>query len=377
MRIFTDCPEMFPAEQVVCDSNQAEIFILFTPGLVRKLAAIERPVYLVAERMPLSLANSGSGVRLMRPADLVKRIGGVGRNDSPQQFARAVGSVEDVPNVIVSYSPGTGVGKTFIASNMAAWLALNGRRAVLLDLDMEGSGTWEILGLKNSSLVAPAVSGWNGDPETFPQELAKGEHPRIGGMYMLKRGEADASEVVRAVRTLAGLGFTVVVDTSNNRELPYIDSVMRLARKVFLVATLTLKVQTRLAEMYATARSATGLVEKMALCVNRVGYHEEDNRLRPEDLARQFMAGRHYVVHENARSRKSAFRKKTLLVAVKSPLAKELEVMFESEFSEGGSNSGVGNKRSVFWGFRKVIEYDLCHAKKRYGYEEIPGPVRG
>ncbi|MDA8337175.1 MAG: hypothetical protein M0Z41_19670 [Peptococcaceae bacterium] len=345
MKIFTDCPERFPVHMVVREPGLAQAAVLFAPGSARLVAGLDKPVYLVAERMPLSLAGSGAGIRLIRSAELA-RLG-----EAPEE---RTGEPEMVGNVIVSYSPGTNVGKTFIAANMAAWLALRGRPTVLLDLDIEASGTWEILGWKASRGVAASVAGWNGDPENLGQAVQKGEHPTIGRMYMIKRGSAGAAQVVSAVRALAALGFTVVIDTSNNQELPYVNSVLGMAEKVFLVATLTLKVQARLAEMYANVRSAAGLTGRLALCVNRVGYHEEEGKLRPEDLARQFMMGRHYVVHENGKGRRQAIQKRTFAVALKSAVGRELAGMFEKEFPGAGEEK-AGRERAGLFPLRKVV----------------------
>jgi len=359
MRIFTDCPERFAAQRVVDDPGRAEVIILFRPQSAGLAVGTGKPLYLVANRMPLSLAESGASMQVVRPADLDRLLGEGAKPQVPpvpdmrRGTTATIEGPVTIPEVVVSYSPGTNVGKTFIASNMAAWLALKGRPTVLLDLDMEASATWEMLGWR--SFRPPSMTAWNGDTEAVRQAVAAGAHPVIDKMYLVKRGvETSAGQVVRAIRILAGLGFSVVVDTANNQELPYIDAVLRLAEKVFLVATLTLKVQARLAEMYATARSAGAPAGRMVLCVNRVGSPEEERNLRPADLARQFMLGRPYVVHEDARGRRMALKKKTLPVAVKSAVSRELAGMFENELTARREDK-AGRNKAGFWALRKVV----------------------
>jgi len=338
MRIFTDCPERLPARCVVREPAQGEVILLFKPQSAPLVVGTGKPVYLVGNRIPMSVAEAGAGCQLIRPADLDRLLALDAASPVQEGFDDSAGTVATpqnagaIPGVIVSYSPGTNVGKTFIACNMAAWLALRGRPTVLLDLDMEGSGTWEMLGWRCSLKAAPTVAGWSGDPAALRQAVLDGLHPTIDKMYLIKRGSGtDAQQVVTAVHTLVRLGFSVVVDTANNQELPYIGAVLRVAERVFLVATLTLKVQTRLAEMYAMAYSAGAPVGGMVLCVNRVGSPDDEKGLRPGDLARQFMLRRHYVVHEDARGRRAAVKKRTLPVAMGSPLGRELTAMFGHE----------------------------------------------
>lgn len=257
-----------------------------------------------------------------------------------------------IGNVYVSYSPGTDVGKTFVSSNLAAWLAGRGVETVLVDLDMGGSGTWEMVHMRE--LFGPprqTLSDWDRTPESISAITRAHAHPSIKNLHVVLRGgTSDPGLIADALRVLSQR-YAVVVDTSNNLGIPYIVAALRVAGKVFLIGRLTLKVQTRLSEMYSNARRLIPK-DRMVLVVNRVGMKDDERYLHPVDLARQFGFREHYVIHEDERARVLSVKKKTLPVFLGTRASQELRTLFEREVAgvpAGAAVSPEKTSRFKFW----------------------------
>ena len=63
-------------------------------------------------------------------------------------------NLKGVRNAVVVLSGKGGVGKSTVAANLAAALALAGRKVGLLDVDVHGPSTVEMLGLRGTPLMA-------------------------------------------------------------------------------------------------------------------------------------------------------------------------------------------------------------------------------
>jgi len=263
-----------------------------------------------------------------------------------------VDGLTPIGNVYVSYSPGTDVGKTFVSSNLAAWLAGSGVETVLVDLDMGGSGTWEMVHMRE--LFGPprqTLSDWDGTPESISAIARAHAHPGIKNLHVVLRGSASDPHLIADALRVLSRSYTVVVDTSNNLDIPYIVAALRVAGKVFLIGRLTLKVQTRLSEMYSNARRLIPK-DRMVLVVNRVGMKDDERYLHPVDLARQFGFREHYVIHEDERARVLSVKRKTLPVFLGTRASQELRVLFEREVAgvpAGAAVSPEKTPRFKFW----------------------------
>lgn len=254
----------------------------------------------------------------------------------PAKAATFCAPPEKIENLYVSYSPGTNVGKTFVASNMAAWLADQGMSAVLVDMDSVNSGTWEMLHMRE--MFGPpkrTIADWNGAEEDIWAMAEEHAHPGVKNLYVLIRGNTCDPEKLTAALYALSKRYQVVVDTSNDIELPHIASALFHAEKIFFIGTLTLKVQSRFSQMYSNARRlAAG--SRLILAVNRVGLNDNEKNLKPVDLARQFGFRDYHVVHEDRKARLLAEKKKTLPLFVNSNVSTELKAMFSKEFGFAG-----------------------------------------
>lgn len=251
-----------------------------------------------------------------------------------------------IKNLYISYSPGTNVGKTFMAANMAAGHADQGFPTVFVDTDSENSATWEMLHMRE--MFGPprrTIADWDGTEEDIWAMAKEHAHPGVKNLHVLLCGNTRDPEKITAALYVLAKRFHVVVDTSNDLKLPYIASALSHAEKIFFVGTLTKKVQSRFSEMYSNARQlAAG--SQMILAVNRVGLDDNEKNLKPVDLARQFGFKNYHVVHEDRKARLMAEKKKTLPLFVNSKVSAELKVMFAKEFGFAGSQekkSGLFN----------------------------------
>ncbi|TEB04718.1 CobQ/CobB/MinD/ParA nucleotide binding domain protein [Pelotomaculum schinkii] len=389
MKIYTDKPYILPPGHIpVDDPVEADAVVAFTPELLRNGMIIrDKPVLLVAKRTPLSVAAMGLEINLVNISDLPTVLS----DDLPQKLAKdkqdtpvireslramektavpeqdwttesVSRQIYDEPviperikkhetagplpsremkfhmptgiieKLYISYSPGTNVGKTFTASNMAAWLADQGLPTVLVDMDSVNSGTWEMLRMRE--MFGPprrTLAHWDGTEEDILAMAEEHEHPEVKNLHVLLRGDTRDPEKITAALYALAKRFNVVVDTSNDIELPHIASALSHADKIFFIGTLTLKVQSRFSQMYSNARQlAAG--SQMILAVNRVGLDDNDKSLKPVDLARQFGFRNYHVVHEDRKARLMAEKKKTLPLFVNSKVSAELKAMFAKEF---------------------------------------------
>lgn len=255
----------------------------------------------------------------------------------PARVATFCAPPEKIENLYVSYSPGTNVGKTFVASNMAAWLADQGISTVLVDMDSVNSGTWEMLHMRE--MFGPpkrTIADWDGTEEDIWVMAEEHAHPGVKNLHILIRGDTRDPEKLTAALYALSKRYQVVVDTSNDIELLHIASALSHAEKVFFIGTLTLKVQSRFSQMYSNARRlAAG--SRLILAVNRVGLNDNEKNLKPVDLARQFGFRDYHVVHEDRKARLLAEKKKTLPLFVNSKVSAELKSMFAKEFGFAGA----------------------------------------
>ncbi|MCL6478545.1 MAG: hypothetical protein K6T65_09010 [Peptococcaceae bacterium] len=369
MKIYTDRPDMLPPGHLPVNSPaEADAVVAFTLKLLRNIPR-NKPVLLVARRAPVSLISSISSGLTIKPVSLealqdALSNGGLNAKhpemqvNAERRLVSEVGHVKEdaigsfrtqevgrqapppsvrpqvtIGNLYVSYSPGTDVGKTFLSSNLAAWLADRGKKTVLVDLDMGGSGTWEMIHMREMfGLPHQTIADWDGTEKDLLAMVEKHAHPGIKNLHVLIRGGASEPDRIMAALSMLSREYAVVVDTSNNLDLPYISSVLQCAGKILLIGRLTAKVQTRLSEMYSNARRFTG--GKITLVVNRVGMKADERNLHPVDLARQFGFRQHYVVHEDEKARTLSLKKRTLPVFLNTRASGELRNIFAKEFPE-------------------------------------------
>jgi hypothetical protein len=276
----------------------------------------------------------------------------------PEQIVEHKALSEDLPalpdlikNLYVSFSPGTDVGKTFLASNMATWFATSGKKTILLDMDMGGSGTWEMIHMREF-YGAPqfTLADWDGSREEILRMASKSAHPKIARLHVMIRGNiSEPNKIMLAIYYLSQ-EYDVVVDTSNNlHDMPYIQPLIKTAERVFLIGRLILKVQTRISEMFNTANRVIDK-NKMILVINRVG-QQADEKIHPIDMARQFGFRKHYLIHEDYKARIAALKKRTMPVLVKSKVADELKTVLQEtfpDFPESKSKKQVSGFLSLF-----------------------------
>lgn len=258
-------------------------------------------------------AASGSGAASAQPAgpapesgeDPFPRV----RAETPSR--RAYAAARPFPNVVGSFSPAGGVGKTFMATNTASWAAKLGVKTLLVDADLGygDAASALFLGEAAREAVRPTVATWRGWPD-----LEKSLLRTPWGLYVLPRPEdpaAEASlgpgEAADLLSWSAGAFELVVVDFGVAANLPFTRAAMERCGLVFLVVDPTMKSVAKVTSFLEGEAAEAGVRERSYLVVNRI---VPASRYRAADLARIFGFQEHAAVPEDAKGANRAAKKR-------------------------------------------------------------------
>jgi MinD-like ATPase involved in chromosome partitioning or flagellar assembly len=186
--------------------------------------------------------------------------------------------------IIASFSTKGGAGKTALATNLAAYCALNGKKSVLIDLDIGTGNTSEVLGMQEA-LNGPNVGNWRDYARNLQELLTC----HSSGLYLLPCCEdvtIQGQDVEDLVEILCA-GFDVIVmDFGTKSFFPYTKAGLEIADKVFILALQDQGMVEVLVSRFLAERKEWIENGKSVLVVNKVsplGYY------KPSQVAR--MAG--------------------------------------------------------------------------------------
>jgi Flp pilus assembly CpaE family ATPase len=196
--------------------------------------------------------------------------------------------------VVASFSTVGGAGKTFLASNLASFLALKGFAAVLVDFDLPHGDAVRAAGVWRGELQnpeayraflkgRPTVCGWRAHARSLGAAMLR---HRLG--FAVVPRDADAPEEIPkadAEDLLAVLrgGFdAVVVDMGVSPGRAQAAAALEAADLVLIVAGQDDKTIAKLAHWREELKKAGSGPERAALVVNRVN---ELGFYRPRDVA--------------------------------------------------------------------------------------------
>lgn len=186
--------------------NEAELF-----------NAVDLPISLVvpnsAQQMRLSKSALHGG---MRPSLLAENATDDGAMESLRAFCLVVdfAMVKAPNNIIAIVGPTAGVGKTFVAANLAVLMARSGKKVVLIDADLRGGFVHEFFGLKRGVGLVEAVAN-QATCDKFVNHIA-------GSLHFISTGELRAqpadclnsSAWLLLLKTLSAGFDYVVIDTA-------------------------------------------------------------------------------------------------------------------------------------------------------------------
>lgn len=254
-------------------------------------------------------------------------------------------SGEKIPNLFVTYSPSTGVGKTFIAVNSAVWLASKGVKTALVDLDVDKADLWHTTHM-DALVGSPqtTVSTWTGS------DSALARHPDLP-MFVLPGttvngrmpGEEDVKDILKS---LAGRYDVVITDLNNTIRLSHIAGALKLANKIFLLSDLSEKcvIQTSMILSHAVKIAD---IDRMSLVVNRI---RQKQLYKPKDIASMFGFSGFSGIPEDVKLLNYCLKKKKYPVLTKSAVGESLRKLFSKEL-EGFYQPD--SKKSLFSVFKR------------------------
>jgi flagellar biosynthesis protein FlhG len=191
----------------------------------------------------------------------------------------------EAPNVIVLASGKGGVGVTTLAVNLAVTLALEGRRTVLIDADLQGAAATNLCRLDATSGVAELLSGEKGIHEVLV--------PGPAGVQVVPGAWAPATPAAwsppapeRLLRSCQELGphAEVVVVDGGSAPLAIVRRLWRAARRAAIVTSPDVAA---VMGTYAAIKSAHWAGDPLALdCIVNLAADENQAREAHFKLAR-------------------------------------------------------------------------------------------
>jgi MinD-like ATPase involved in chromosome partitioning or flagellar assembly/DNA-binding NarL/FixJ family response regulator len=255
-------------------------------------------------------------------------------------------NAERIPNLYVTYSPSTGVGKTFIAVNAAMWLASKGIKTALVDLDIDKADLWHTTYM-DILVVSPktTVSSWSDSNGGLAQ------HPDLpmfvlpGTMVTDKMPKAE--DIKNILKTLARQHDVVIADLNAMIRLSYIAVALNLAERVFLLSDLSEKCVIQTSMILSQALNVINK-DRMCLVVNKI---RPKQMYLPKDISNMFGFPNLSEVPEDVKLVNWCLKKKKYPVLTKSAVGESLRKCFGEELKR--FSPIYESKRSIFSLFRK------------------------
>ena len=224
--------------------------------------------------------------------------------------------------ILASFSTKGGVGKTAVATNLAAIYASQGKRVILIDFDIGTGNAADVLGIAEEAFKGPTTDDWFKYPN-LPEHLKK--HPS-SGIYLLPAGDNMVSEedVEGLLENLSGFFDYIILDFGTSPFMPHAKTGLEIAEKVYIVA---LQEQGMLQALVRFLNQKREWIEdgKAVLVINKVnpaGYY------KPEQVAKITEFKEYKIVPEDINAFEAAKRAGKAVVQLKgSEAAKALEAI--------------------------------------------------
>ncbi len=176
-------------------------------------------------------------------------------------------------HVIVVYSPQGGVGKTFVAANLASGLMKEGTKVLLIDADLQFGDVGIFLNLQGQrSLADLAAAADDLDVDLVENVLVTHDS---GLKVLLSPADTETAESISAdkvgllVTNLRGMFDFIVVDLSSELN-PVANALLHIAERILLVSSQTLSSVKRTLDIIRLMGEAGFPEEKILITLNKV-----------------------------------------------------------------------------------------------------------
>ncbi|MEW6725205.1 MAG: P-loop NTPase [Bacillota bacterium] len=178
------------------------------------------------------------------------------------------------PQVITVFSPKGGVGKSFIAANLAALLALRaGMRTAVVDLDLDCGDQSVCFNLPDGPTITdllPGLKSVRGDPPELPRHRPSGAHVLLAPHHPELAEFVEPGDIERLISALARNFQLVVIDTAPGLDNEVTYKALELSNAALLVVNLCPS-SLKAARTFLGLRSRLGLTDlRLEILANRV-----------------------------------------------------------------------------------------------------------